>query len=102
NKEFADGVNLGLLTDGPVHEQGQKVFNLINAKNEIVHQRFRGVVVVNLNFPDWAGDLGKEFGTRKADELTKRMKTIDERQAEVYAAVKPVKHTFKLETARGE
>ncbi len=40
--ELAKGVNLSNLTAGPLFEQGQKVLTAINAKNQLVHQRFRG------------------------------------------------------------
>ena len=39
-------------------EQGKKVFQAINAKNQIVHGRFRGVVMFQA--PDWLADVAKE------------------------------------------
>src|SRR5690606_33159514 len=39
--ELAAGVNVGNATSGPIYEQSQKVFDAINAKNGIVHKRFR-------------------------------------------------------------
>jgi lysophospholipase L1-like esterase len=45
DKELVAGVNLGNLEAGPLFEQGQKVFQAIQKKNEIVRQRFRGVVM---------------------------------------------------------
>jgi len=65
-KQLADGVNLGTLTVGPVWEQGNKVLQAINEKNQIVHQRFRGVVMFNA--PDWLKDVADE---RKPQELAK-------------------------------
>jgi lysophospholipase L1-like esterase len=90
-EELAAGVNLGNLTAGPIHEQGQKVFNAINAKNGLVHQRFRGVVMFNA--PDWLQDVAAE---RKPKELAKRMEQIAAQQAEVYKLVQPVPHQFEL------
>ena len=67
-KELAAGVNLGNATAGPVWEQGNKVFKAITAKNELVKQRFFGVVMFNA--PDWLADVAAE---RKPMELKKRM-----------------------------
>jgi lysophospholipase L1-like esterase len=94
-EDLAQGVNLGNLTAGPIHEQGQKVLQAINAKNQIVHQRFRGVVMFQV--PDWLADVGAE---RKAAELAKRMTQINERQAEIYKLAQPVAHRFELKAAK--
>jgi lysophospholipase L1-like esterase len=102
SKDLADGVNLGNLTVGPIYDQAQKVNSAIGAKNDIVHRRFRGVVMSNVNFPDWARDLGQQFAARRSEELKKRMDEISGRQMEIYKLAKPAKHTFKLEPAKGE
>jgi lysophospholipase L1-like esterase len=94
-KQLADGVNLGLLTGGPVWDQGNKVFQAINAKNQMVHQRFRGVVMFNA--PDWLADVAAE---RKPQELKKRMERIDAAQAEIYKLVKPVPRKFEVKPAK--
>ena len=91
-EQLAAGVNLGNLTAGPIHEQGQKVVAAINAKNDIVHKRFRGVVMFQ-NPPDWLADV---YAERKPKELAKRMEQITEKQAEVYQLAQPVKHRFEL------
>jgi lysophospholipase L1-like esterase len=87
--DLAKGVNLGNATSGPIWEQGNKVFQAINAKNQIVHGRFRGVVMFNP--PDWLADVTKE---RKPQELAKRKQLIDEKQAEIYQLVQPQKRKF--------
>lgn len=92
SKQLTDGVNIGNATSGPIHAQAQKVFDAINAKNGIVHQRFRGVVMFNA--PDWLADVVAE---RKPAELNKRMEQIKAKQAEVYELAKPAKHHWKLE-----
>lgn len=92
--DLAKGVNLGNVQKGPVYEQAQKVFALINQKNGLLHQRFRGVVMFNV--PDWLADVGND---RKAQELKKRMDTIQQKQAEIYAAVKPVPRQFTVRKA---
>ncbi|WP_425619210.1 SGNH/GDSL hydrolase family protein [Anatilimnocola sp. NA78] len=89
--ELAAGVNLGNVTKGPIHAQGKKVFDAINAKNQMVHQRFRGVVMANV--PDWLADVAAE---RKPAELAKRTEKIAAAQAAIYEAVQPVKHKFAI------
>ena len=91
SKQLEAGVNVGNVTTGPIHAQAQKVFDAINAKNGMVHQRFRGVVMFNA--PDWLADVVAE---RKPAELNKRMEQIKAKQAEVYELAKPTKHRWKL------
>ena len=43
--------------------------------------------------PDWLADVVKE---RKPDELAKRKKAIDARQAEIYKLAQPTAHYFDL------
>ncbi|MBN9120120.1 MAG: SGNH/GDSL hydrolase family protein [Planctomycetes bacterium] len=93
-KQLADGVNLGTLTAGPVWEQGNKVLQAINAKNQQVHQRFRGVVMFSA--PDWLADVAAE---RKPAELKKRMDKIDAAQADVYKLAAPVARKFEVKPA---
>lgn len=90
-EELAAGVNLGLATRGPIYDQGQKAFQLIQQKNGVVHSRFRGVVMFNA--PDWLTDVVKEL---KPLELKKRTEQIAEMQKAVYAAVQPVAHDFEI------
>jgi lysophospholipase L1-like esterase len=94
-KQLADGVNLGLLTAGPVWEQGNKVFQAINEKNQQVHQRFRGVVMFNA--PDWLADVAAE---RKPQELAKRAAAIAAAQAKVYELAKPKPRKFEVKPAK--
>jgi lysophospholipase L1-like esterase len=91
-EQLQDGVNLGNITRGPVYEQSQKVLQLITAKNQLVHQRFRGVVMFNA--PDWLADVANE---RKAAELKKRTEQIQAKQAEIYQVVKPVPRRFSVQ-----
>ena len=94
-EQLAAGVNLGNLTAGPIYDQGQLVFNAINAKDQLVHQRFRGVVMFQA--PDWLADVAAE---RKPKELAKRMEQIAEKQAEIYKLAQPTKHRFELKLAK--
>lgn len=95
---LAQGVNLGNISKGPLFDQGQRVFQMINEKNEpLVHRRFRDVVMFNFAAPDWLTDLGPAVTERKTAELKKRMDQIHERQAKIYEAVKPMPHKFSVE-----
>ncbi|HEV3257001.1 MAG TPA: SGNH/GDSL hydrolase family protein [Gemmataceae bacterium] len=94
-EELAKGVNLGTLTTGAVHDQGQKVFKAINAKNELLHHRFRDVVMFQA--PDWLADVAAE---RRPAELAKRMKQIDARQQKIDELARPVSHRFELKAAK--
>lgn len=93
--ELAQGVNLGNVTKGPLYEQAKKAREAINAKNQMVHQRFRGVVMFNA--PDWLADVAAE---RKGAELQKRIEKIAEAQAAIYELVQPVKHRFVVKAAK--
>src|SRR5262249_36129046 len=93
--QLAEGVNLGNVTRGPIHDQGKDVLDAINAKNNLVHQRFRGVVMFQA--PDWLADVAAE---RKPKELLKRMDEINKRQAEIYKMVQPVSRHFELRAAK--
>ena len=87
------GVNLGTATTGPIHAQGQKVLNAINAKNGIVSGRFFGVRMFNA--PEWLIDA-PTAADRKAAELKKRLADIDAKQAEIYKLVQPATWKFEL------
>lgn len=94
-KQLADGVNLGLLTAGPVWEQGNKVLTAINEKNKIVHGRFRGILLGG--DPYWNTAAGQK---RKPEELARRMEEINAAQAEVYKLAKPVPRKFEIRPAK--
>ncbi len=98
-KDLSAGINLGTLTAGPVWEQGNKVFQAINAKNEIVKQRFFGVVMYNP--PDWLADAtAAAVAERRPVELKKRMEKIDAAQAEIYKLATPVARKFEIVPAK--
>jgi lysophospholipase L1-like esterase len=94
-EQLAEGVNLGNLTSGPLHEQGTKVLTALSAKNQTVHGRFRGVVMFQA--PDWLADVAAE---RKPKELAKRMEQINAKQAEVYKLARPRSHHFELKPVK--
>jgi lysophospholipase L1-like esterase len=89
--QLAAGVNLGNLDAGPLFEQGEAVLKAINEKNQIVHKRFRGVILAQI--PDWLADVAE---VRKPIELKKRKEQIEAKQAEVYELARPKQHTFEL------
>jgi lysophospholipase L1-like esterase len=92
--DLAKGMNLGNVTAGPIWEQGQRVFKAINDKNQIVHDRFRGVIMFQA--PDWLADVAKE---RKPMEVVKRKEIIDAKQSEIYKLVQPQPHKFTIKRA---
>lgn len=93
-KHLAAGVNLGIVTKGPVWEQGNKVLQAINAKNNLVAQRFG---VIRYNAPDWLADVAAE---RKPAEVKKRMEKIDAAQADIFKLAAPVARKFEIKPAQ--
>ena len=75
---------------GPIYEQGQKVLQAINAKNQVVAGRF---AVMRFTAPDWLADVVKE---RRPQELAKRTERIQQMQADVYRLVQPTPHQWEL------
>lgn len=93
--ELAAGVNLGLATAGPVYARGTKVLAAINAKNQLVADRFFNVI--RYNAPAWLADVVAE---RKPVELKKRLAMIEEKQAAIYDLMKPVTHKVEIKMTR--
>jgi lysophospholipase L1-like esterase len=91
-EELNKGVNLGNAAMGPLFDQGQDVFKMIRAKNEIVHKRFRQVVMVPPP-PYWLADV---YNERKPKELTKLMAEVDTLQKAIYKKVQPTTHRYEL------
>ena len=89
--QLAAGVNLGNLTSGPIFDQSKQVFDAINAKNQIVHQRFRSVIMFQA--PDWLKDVAEE---RRPKELASRTEKINAAQAAIYKLAQPNTHRFTL------
>ena len=89
--DLAGGVNLGNLGSGPLFDQGQEVFKAINEKNDLLHHRFRDVVMKGAP----GGDEAK-----KQEELKKRMDEIDARQAAIYKLDQPKTHQFELKAVK--
>ena len=69
-------------------------YDAINAKNTLLHQRFRQVVMFQP--PDWLAETVRE---PKRAELEKRMKVIADQQAEIYKLAQPVPHKFEVKPA---
>jgi lysophospholipase L1-like esterase len=90
-EHLSKGVNLGNVNVGPLFEQGQKVFQMITAKNDIVHKRFRQVVMAQRAY--WLADV---YDERKPKELKKLMEEIQERQKAIYKNAQPEMHRFEL------
>jgi lysophospholipase L1-like esterase len=94
--ELGQGVNLGNLSSGPLFDQAQEVFSMINAKNEIVHKRFRQVVMFPPP-PYWLVDV---YNERKPKELKKLMDEITSRQEAIYKKAQPMAHRFELKAIK--
>ena len=88
--DLAAGVNLGKLESGPIFDQGQAVFKAIQEKNELLHHRFRDVVMK----PAALGDAAKR------DELKRRMDEIDLKEAAIYKLAQPKPHQFEVKAAQ--
>lgn len=93
--QLAEGVNLGNVTSGGVWKHGQELFQAIEAKNRIVHGRFRGVHLANI--PDWLADVARE---RKPAELEKRLEQITQAQTRVNQLAQPRTHAFEIVAAK--
>jgi lysophospholipase L1-like esterase len=95
-KELAGGVNLGNVTSGPIFDHAQKVFEAITAKNKLVHDRFRGVMLFNP--PGWlkVSDLAEQ----KKAEAAKRLPKIEEEQKKVTALAQPKPHKWEIKAAK--
>ncbi len=101
NKELAEGVNLGNAEAGPLFDQGTKVLNAINAKNNQVHDRFRGVVMANVNLPNWVSKETRDaVAKEKTAELAKRTALIDAEQKKVYELAAPKAHKWEVKAAK--
>lgn len=97
--DLATGVNLGNLESGPLFDQGQKVFQAINDKNDkVVHPRFREVILYQP--PGWLGVPPEQLEQRKTAERTKRKEQIDSLEAEIYKLVQPKTLHFEVKPAK--
>lgn len=94
-EDLSKGVNLGNLGSGPLFEQGQQVFQMISAKNDLLHKRFREVVMFDI--PSWLADVGNE---RKESELTRRMEKIRSMQEAIYKKANSQAHRFELKAMK--
>lgn len=100
-KELAAGVNLGNAEAGPLFDQGTKVLDAINKKNQIVHQRFRGVVMANVNLPQWVAKETREAVLKdKKTELDRLTTQIDAKQKEVYELATPKSHKWEIKATK--
>ncbi len=100
-KELAAGVNLGNAEAGPLFDQGTKVLTAIDAKNKLVHQRFRGVVMANVALPPWvAKDTQAAVLKDKKAELDRLTAQIDAEQKKVYELAAPKAHKWDVKAAK--
>ncbi|HEX4590850.1 MAG TPA: hypothetical protein VH120_13020, partial [Gemmataceae bacterium] len=100
NDELTAGINVGNADTGPIYEQGLLVLAAIQAKNDIVHKRFRQVVMFEpKQLPDWVAGPADAVARKRQDELSRRDEQIAAWQAEVYRAATPRTHHWEVKRA---
>ncbi len=95
-KELAAGVNLGNATSGPVFDHAQKVFEAINAKNNLVRSRFFDVL--RYNPPGWV--KVDNLNEQKKAEAAKRLPAIEAAQKKVFELAQPKPHKWEVKAAK--
>jgi lysophospholipase L1-like esterase len=97
-KVLAAGVNLGNAASGPVFDHAQKVFDAINAKNNIVRSRFFEIHRASPP-PAWV-KLATPYPEQKKEELAKRLARIEEAQKKVNDLAQPKPHKWEITAAK--
>jgi len=90
---LSDGVNLApaVLAEGPIADQVKAVWTAIKAKNDYYHSRiFRGVMLADVNIPDFL-DIKKEYVE------SKRAETLKERMAKMPELFDAIKKTLVIQ-----
>jgi len=86
NVALQEGVNLApaVLAAGPIAEQVKAAWNAIKAKNDFYHGRiFRGILLANVNIPDYL-DLKPDYvESKRQAALTERMAKMSELFADI-------------------
>jgi len=94
--ELAAGVNLGLAAQGPVYDQGMKIFQAITQKNAKVANRFN--TVHRFNPPTWLKI--PDLDMQKKAELERLLKVIDTANNAIAAAAEPTPHAWAITPAK--
>ena len=94
--ELAAGVNLGLAAQGPVYDQGMKIFQAITQKNAKVANRFN--TVHRFNPPAWLKI--PDLDMQKKAELERLLKVIDTANNAIAAAAEPTPHAWAITPAK--
>jgi lysophospholipase L1-like esterase len=95
-KELSAGVNLGNATSGPLFAQGQKVFDAINNKNNLVKSRFFDVL--RFSPPSWVKI--ENFAEQRKAEAAKRLPAIEAAQKKVFELAEPKAHKWEVKAAK--
>lgn len=94
---LAAGINLSLQA-GPITAQARKLFQAIQEKNALFHDRWQSVQIFEP--PAWLKTLNiPDFALQQAAELARRDKVILDKEQEINALRKPLPHTFTLKPA---
>jgi lysophospholipase L1-like esterase len=93
-EELAAGWNIA-HEPSVITKQAQRVLSLVFEKNELYYKRWRNVQLYS--FPEWARSTDIE--NRRAEELARLDKEIEEKEAQIETERKPGSHHFELKPA---
>jgi len=95
------GINLGLVRQGPIYDQEQKILKAVQDKNDAFFNRWRNVQLGPPEAPGTsAADLRKaetEHLNEVKPQLTQLDKTISDDEQAIRDLCQPSPHVFKLE-----
>lgn len=91
SEQLANGLNLANRA-GPITQQAQRVLRLVFEKNNLYYTRWRDVQLYS--FPEWA--RSPELDTRRTAELARLDRQIQDSEADIDSARKPVGHRFEI------
>jgi len=92
--DLAQGVNLGLVRQGPIYDQEQRLLKAIMTKNDAFYNRWRNVQILTL--PDWTKNISG-IEEARAVELQRLDKSIADDEQAIDELRKPTPHIFHLE-----
>jgi len=86
--ELAQGVNLGLLSAGPLYDQGIAIWQAMGQKNNTVHSRFREVVMFDVDgLPGWIDKA--PIKQARQQQLDQRLQQIQEAEGKLHDLCQP-------------
>ena len=91
--DLANGVNLALMTQGPIYDQEQALLKAVMEKNDLYFHRWRDVQLFEM--PDWLKRNPSAEGIR-TDELTRLDGLISDAEKNIEVLRQPSPHIFRL------